>query len=111
MKFEISFERGDIEKIIGIYAIGLLDSLENGSITLKEAEDLLFHPKMAVQLKRVDASDEIVDLILHGCELEELEQIEYKEFVAQVKCLKKETLQLVEKQKGTAKKVSHKLSV
>ncbi|WP_062199474.1 DUF3969 family protein [Massilibacterium senegalense] len=111
MKFEIAFEPGDMEKIIGIYAVGLLNSLENGSITLKEAEELLFHPKMAIQLKKAEASDEIVDLICHGCELEELEQIEYAQFVKQVKKLKQETLQLLQKQKRQLYKVSHYLKI
>lgn len=66
-----SLEKVD-EKIILIAMAGTLETLKNGGITIEEAEKFLFSPHIVKKLKEKKCNEEIIELILNGCELEDI---------------------------------------
>lgn len=66
-----SLEKVD-EKIILIAMAGTLETLKNGGITIEEAEKFLFSPYIVKKLKGKKCNEEIIELVLKGCELEDI---------------------------------------
>lgn len=60
------------EKIILITIIGVLESLENGALTIDEAEKYLFSPHTVRKLYEKKCSLKIIRVIEKGCELEDI---------------------------------------
>ena len=61
--------------MIVILIIGLLDSLENGLITIDESQDYLFTPYTVSILSEKGIDKQIIEIIEHGCELEDIESL------------------------------------
>lgn len=66
-----SLEKVD-EKIILIAIAGTLETLKNGGITIEEAENFLFSPHIVKELKKKKCNKDIIELIIQGCELEDI---------------------------------------
>jgi len=68
-------ESNALDKFFSIVVVGLAFALKEKSISVVEAERILFSPYMAVQLARSGCSSGLVDLIERGCELENVESL------------------------------------
>ena len=60
------------EKTTLVIIIGTLSSLINNSITIREAEQLIFSPRTIKYLKSKNIDENIIDLIETGCEIEDI---------------------------------------
>ena len=61
--------------MIIILIIGLLDSLENGLISIDESQDYLFTPYTVSILSEKGIDKQIIEIIEHACELEDIESL------------------------------------
>lgn len=68
----LDFKNPSISKILLLLNLGILHALKYQIITLNEAEDLLYSPYAMKILKKNKISDEIVDIIHLGTELEDV---------------------------------------
>ena len=71
----IEIKNENFEKVILIVLIGILDSLKNHVISIEEAERIIFSPYMENRLRRHNVRSEIIDIIICGCELEDIESL------------------------------------
>ncbi|MGE7955216.1 DUF3969 family protein [Pseudomonas sp. NPDC089530] len=62
-------------RLVSTLAIGLLTSLRSDSITLEEAERVLFTPCTESILRLKGLAPELCSLILEGCELEDVQSL------------------------------------
>ncbi len=60
------------EKIILLTIIGSVEAIKNGGITIDEAEKFIFSPHMENRLKSKGCNEDIIELIMKGCELEDI---------------------------------------
>lgn len=63
------------EQIVLVDIIGLLTCVQEGVITIDEAEVYMFSPYTVNKLKKYRVCDEIVNLIECGCELEDIRDL------------------------------------
>lgn len=63
------------EQIVLVDIIGLLTCVQEGVITIDEAEVYMFSPYTVDKLKKSGVSDEIINLIECGCELEDIRDL------------------------------------
>jgi hypothetical protein len=76
MKLSISLEdKSDIECLILIIKIGLLSCIQEGIISIEDAEKFFYSPYSAEKLKKLGVDEEIVRLVYYGCELEDVESL------------------------------------
>ncbi len=85
------------EKILLIAIIGSLEAVRKDAITLDEAEKFLFSPHMIKKLKSLKFSNEIMDLIMQGCELEDIVMLIPEKFLDIIEEMKQESLNLLKK--------------
>ena len=91
-----SLEKVD-EKIILIAMAGTLETLKNGGITIEEAEKFLFSPYIVKELKKKKCNKDIIELILQGCELEDINSLIPEELNDVIDELKQEIFLLLKK--------------
>lgn len=91
-----SLEKVD-EKIILIAMAGTLETLKNGGITIEEAENFLFSPHIVKELKKKKCNKDIIELILQGCELEDIISLIPEELNDIIDELKQEVFLLLKK--------------
>jgi hypothetical protein len=76
MSLKISVEeKSEIERIILLMNLGLTNALNEGLISIEEAENFLFSPYTMEQLKELKVNKEIIRIINLGCELENVEHL------------------------------------
>src|SRR5688500_17444765 len=68
--FMASNEYVRIQRVLAIMSLGMVDALQDGSISGDEAERLLFSPGTMRWCEKIGASPELLDLIHAGTELE-----------------------------------------
>jgi hypothetical protein len=68
-------ELTQIERMLCQLCIGILNSLLKRSISIREAEQLLFSPFTNEYLRNNKISKNIINLIHRGCELEDIESL------------------------------------
>lgn len=90
-------EKAEIEKFLLINIIGILYLLENNRITIDESEKYLFPPYSVHRLQVLQVHVEIIDLIEHCCELEDIESLIPDKLNAIIREIKHEALILLEK--------------
>lgn len=66
------FESEEAARFFCATFIGLLTCLREGSISLSEAEGLLFSPRVAQALRGKGVSSAVCDLIMECCELDDI---------------------------------------
>lgn len=81
-----------LDKFFSIVVVGLAFALKEKSISVVEAERILFSPYMAAQLARSGCSSGLVDLIERGCELEDVESLIPQQLLGVIEGIMKESL-------------------
>ena len=85
------------EKIILIAIIGNLEAVKNGGIALEEAEKFLFSPHIMEKLKRQGCDEKILELIMRGCELEDVVSLIPEKYNDIMEGMKQDALMLIKK--------------
>lgn len=87
--------KAEAEKFINILIVGALSALEKGAISVDEAGGFIFKPYVANVLKKAGYSSELADLIMQGCELEDVESLRPELLAEQVTELKENALSVL----------------
>lgn len=75
MKLYYSIDKEQAEKFIDLFSLGILFALKNKLISIDEAEEFIFKPKISNLLSQNNFTNELSDLIMDGCELEDYESL------------------------------------
>ena len=75
MSLVCTIENKYVDKFMAILLLGVLHSLERGTVTIDESELLVFSPFLARVLRKKGCDKELLDIIYHGCELEDIESL------------------------------------
>ena len=76
MELNISISgKNESERLISIIQLGLLSALEKQLISIEEAEGYLFNPFTVSKLEKYGLSEEVIDIIKEGCELEDIQSL------------------------------------
>ena len=76
MELKVSLRtKEDIERFILISNIGLTAALKSGSISIQEAEKVLYTPYSVKKLENLEINEDVVMLVKLGCELEDVESL------------------------------------
>ncbi|QOS80851.1 DUF3969 family protein [Paenibacillus sp. JNUCC31] len=81
-----------IERIVSILELGMLTALEEGVVNLEEIEGYLFNPFTADILEGMTLSNEVIEIIKSGCELEDVESLMPQKLQSTISELKEETI-------------------
>ncbi|MEP9319466.1 DUF3969 family protein [Pseudomonas sp. LABIM340] len=92
-----SAESSALDKFFSVVVVGLAFALKEKSISVVEAERILFSPYMATQLARSRCSSGLVDLIERGCELEDVESLIPNQFPDVIDGIIKDSLSEIKK--------------
>src|SRR5262249_36182363 len=63
------------QRLIAIFVLGICDAIRTGSVSIDEAENLLFSPHTMRCLARIGGSAKIIDIIHLGTELDDVRRI------------------------------------
>lgn len=85
------------EKILLIQIIGALEAMQRGSITITEGEKYIFSPRSVNKYKEARYSDNIINLIERGCELEDIESLLPNKISSSMEEIKEDALMLLNK--------------
>lgn len=85
----------EAEKFINLLIVGALSALEKGAISVDEAGGFIFKPYVANVLKKADYSSKLADLIMQGCELDDVESLRPELLAEQVAELKENALSVL----------------
>ena len=88
-------DKNSIERFILICAIGILQSLEEKSITIDEAGRDLFNPFSVDRLAKLHISDEVIEIIELGCELEDIESFLPDQLDKEIKKMKESAIEVL----------------
>lgn len=83
------------EKIILTLILGVLHSILEETITIDEAENLVFSPYVTTILRADGINESIIQLIERGCELEDIFSLIPDKFQDQVSFLIRDTVTLM----------------
>lgn len=83
-------EKNEAERLVLISAIGLLESLENGIVTIEDCENYLFNPYSVSVLEGKKLDTEVIEIIELGCELEDVQSLVPDKLQDEIKGLKEQ---------------------
>lgn len=83
------------EKILLLSIVGTLEAVKDGGITIDEAEKFLFSPHRIKELRLRQCNEKIIELIVKGCELEDIASLLPEKLDEVIVELKKETIKIV----------------
>lgn len=83
------------EKIILLTIVGNLEAIKKGGITIDEAEKFLFSPYMVNKLRAKRCDEKIVEIIMKGCELEDVSSLIPEKLNDVINDLKEESISLI----------------
>lgn len=96
VKLDVSIQgKEEIEKFLLFGIIGLLDSLKEGLVTIKECEIYLFCPYCIKKLKKKNIDDKILNLLWDCCELEEIASLMPDKYISELLNLKYRAMDLL----------------
>lgn len=78
------------ERLLSIIQLGLVSALENEIITIEEAEGYLFNPFTVEKLQKYGFSEEVIDIIREGCELEDIQSLVPEKLLSNIFRLKEQ---------------------
>lgn len=67
--------KNQIERVLLILELGILTALEKEVVSIEEIEGYLFNPYTVNLLEKLTLEEKVVDVIKHGCELEDVESL------------------------------------
>ncbi|KKJ78731.1 hypothetical protein WH95_01245 [Kiloniella litopenaei] len=67
-----SEERNCIEKVMLLLSIGITESIKEGALEISDAEFLLYSPRVLSLLEKCEFSEEIINLVHLGSELDDI---------------------------------------
>lgn len=74
LSFQVA-SKDEAERLLAVICAGLCVSLDAGAITINEAENYLFSPATIYHLGQLGLSEDAIDLIRSGTELEDFESL------------------------------------
>lgn len=89
--------KSEIERFILILNMGIINSLEKDLITFEEAENYFYSPYTADKLEELGVDKKIIDLIYHGCELDDVNILVPEKLNDSLKDVKNKTIKLLKK--------------
>lgn len=87
----------ELEKFILILCIGITESLSKGIISINESEQMLFSLHSEKLLNKEKVRKKIRDLILLGCELEDVESLIPKKLKDSINEINEDAINLLKK--------------
>jgi hypothetical protein len=88
-------EKPDIERFVSIVNLGICTALENGVLTIEEAETYLYSPYTMEQLEKLDVAQELIDIVHLGTELEDIKSLIPEKLNESLEEIKVETLKFM----------------
>lgn len=85
----------EIEHFISILNLGLCVAIENGVLSIEEAEAYLYSPYTMEQLEKLGVAQELIDIIHLGTELSDLESLLPEKLSSGIEEIKTNTLELI----------------
>lgn len=95
LKISVSGKK-PIDRILTLLELGILTALENNKMKIYEAEGYLFNPYTVGLLENLGVNDQVVEIIKHGCELEDVESLIPQKLEETIQRLKGLTLGMLE---------------
>ncbi|WP_146552564.1 MULTISPECIES: DUF3969 family protein [Rummeliibacillus] len=93
MEINISISgKSESERLVSIIQLGLLSALEKQIISIEEAEGYLFNPLTVSKLEMSGLSEEVIDIIREGCELEDIQSLMPEKLLPNIIRLKEQIL-------------------
>ncbi|MCA5014045.1 MULTISPECIES: DUF3969 family protein [unclassified Enterococcus] len=68
-------KKNEAERLILVTVIGLLESLENELLTIEDCENYLFSPYSVSILEEKGLSEDVIEIVELGCELEDVQSL------------------------------------
>ncbi|MGA8942865.1 MAG: DUF3969 family protein [Thermoactinomyces sp.] len=92
MELKILVEgKEEIQHFLSIVQLGILEALEEKIMTIEEAEGYLFNPYSVEKLEELGIDQRVIDIVSHGCELEDVQSLIPDKLFTTIKKLKEET--------------------
>ena len=85
----------NIERLALTIHVGLLTLLQKNIINIEEAENYFFSPYSAEYLKSLDVDEEIVELIWHTCELENIESLMPEDLLSEINRYRNKSIEII----------------
>lgn len=87
------------EKILLTVILGNIEAVKNGAITIEEAEKFIFSPHMKKKLMAKKCNKKIVELVMKGCEFEDINDLIPEKLEEVMEETKQEVLKLLKNYK------------
>ena len=85
----------EIERLISIINIGICVAIDNQVLSTQEAEDYLYSPYTMARLQELGVSQELIDTVHFGTELENVERLIPEKFSESLEEIKIEALKVL----------------
>lgn len=90
-------EKNEIEKLILTLNLGILESLQNGSMNFDEARNYFYRPYVAQFMELLGSNEELVQLLHDCCLLEDIDRLAPEKITYAINDRKKNTIKLLRK--------------
>ena len=87
------------EKILLTVILGNIEAVKTGAITVDEAEKFIFSPHMKKKLMEKKCNKKIIELIMKGCEFEDINDLIPEKLEEVLEETKQETIKLLKNYK------------
>ncbi|EST57329.1 DUF3969 family protein [Proteus hauseri] len=111
MKFCYNIDEKYANKFISFLALGVLTALEKKLISVDEAEGYIFKPSLVNLLKEINATDELINIINLGCELEDIESLIPEKLPSNIQDLLNKTLSVIKQTDDFGRLVDKEIKV
>lgn len=111
MKFCYDIDEKYANKFISFLALGVLTALEKKLISVDEAEGYIFKPSLVNLLEKINAADELINIINLGCELEDIESLIPENLQSNIQDLLNKTLSVIKETDDFGRLVDKEIKV
>jgi len=111
MQFNYGVDNAHAEKFIGFLTLGVLYSLEHELISIDDAEGFIFMPSVVQVLKEAKLSEELINIVASGCELDDIADIVPDHLRGSISELIARVAMVIKKGKKSGRLVNKDLSV
>ena len=109
MKLNYKVNQNDAGRFIGFLSLGVLYCLNNKMISIDEAEGFVFKPYVPRLLSEINASQELIDIIALGCELEDIESLAPEKLPANIDRLFEDLILFIKENKKNNKPIDKEI--